>query len=529
MSQLAETIGALSPKKRGLLEAWLKRKLSADVRPAITRYPRPADAQLPLSFAQQRLWFIDQLQPGSIFFNIRGGFRMEGQLDCAALAAALTEIVRRHEALRTTFTARDGQPFQLIAPAQEFQLPLVDLSKLDAAARDGELQRLLAEDARRPFDLARGPLLRATLIRLAAAEHVVLYALHHIVADGWSTPILMREVAVLYAAFAQGRPSPLPELPIQYADYAQWQHAWLTGAELERQLAYWRRQLADAPALMPLATDRPRPAAQTYRGAVRRQHLSAALSTAVRELCAREGTTPFMTLLAAFMVLLRRYSGQGDIVVGAPLANRNRVELEGLIGLLANPVSLRARLADDDSFRALLRQVREVTLGAYDHQELPFQQLVDELQLERSLSYHPLFQVSFTLEQSTAQGQAQELPGLRISPLELPSETVQLDLVLHMVDAGPTLFGDWQYSTDLFDAQTIAGFAADFELLLEQVVKQPAAPLAELLALLDEAAGERRRAREQELEAARLSKLKQVRRKAVTVPGAAESGASRHE
>ena len=517
MSQLAQTIGGLSPRKRALLELWLKQKLSGTTRAAIGRYPRTPNL-LPLSYAQQRLWFLDQLQPGSLFFNIRGGLRLQGQLDCAALTQALSEIVRRHEVLRTIFTAQDGQPFQVIAPARSFHLPLVELTTDDAAERDAELQRLIEEEARRPFDLARGPLLRATLIRLSAAEHIVLHSLHHIVSDGWSTAILMREVAALYAAFAANQPSPLAELPIQYADYAQWQREWLQGEVLEAQLAYWRRQLADAPALLPLRAARPRPAQQTYRGATRRQHLSAPLSAALRELSNREGVTPFMTLLAAFKVLLRRHSGQADIVVGAPLANRNRVELEGLIGLLANPVSLRARLTDGHSFRELLQQVREITLGAYEHQEMPFQKLVDELQVERSLSYHPLFQVSFTLEQST-QAQAQELPGLTISPVELASDTAQLDLVLHMVDAGPQLFGEWQYSTDLFDASTIARLAREFELLLEHVVEQPAARLHELLTRLDEAEQQQQLAREQEIEAARLSKLKQVRRKAMSTHG----------
>jgi hypothetical protein len=516
MSGIADKLAGLTPKQRALLELRLQRKQAAAAGAAIARRA-PGGGPLPLSFAQQRLWFIDQLQPGSVFFNVSTALRLSGALDAAAFGRALTEVVRRHEVLRTTFRTVDGQPFQVIGAAENFPLRFIDLSGLPTEERNGRLRELMAEEARVPFDLAAGPLLRAALLQLAAAEHVVLFTIHHIICDGLSMAILIREVATLYESFAAGRPSPLAELPVQYADYAVWQRARLQGAELERQLAYWRRQLAGAPPLLTLRGARPRPARQTFRGAALTQILPPALSAAVRELAQREGTTPFVLLLAAFKALLCRHTGREDLIVGSPLANRTHVELEGLIGFFTNPLALRTQLAGDPSFKELLRRVHEVCLEAHAHQVIPFQKLVDELRLKRDLSHHPLFQIAFTYD--SPRTQTVESETLRLTPLALPAQTVQHDLTLHMTDTGAGLIGHWQYSTELYDAALIEQMAEEFAQLLARVERQPDARLSELTDFLMERERARSGARAQEAAAASLQKLKQIRRKAVGVQG----------
>ncbi|HEU4595289.1 MAG TPA: amino acid adenylation domain-containing protein, partial [Pyrinomonadaceae bacterium] len=327
--------------------------------PPVKRASR--DEATPLSFAQQRLWFLDKLEPGSAAYNMPTALRLTGRLDAAALGRTLGEVVRRHEVLRTTFVEVDGSPVQVIAPASEVSLPVTDLSALDAGEREAEAQRLTQQEARRPFDLAAGPLLRAALLRLSEQEHVLLVTMHHIVSDGWSTGIFIREMSALYAAFTSGEESPLEELPVQYADYAAWQRQYLSGEVLDAQLSYWRGQLGGAPALLELPTDRPRPPAQSYRGATHSFILPGELTSALRELSQREGCTLFMTLLAGWQALLSRYSNQQDVVVGTPIANRTRVETEGLIGFFVNTLALRTDLSGDPTFRELLARVREVT------------------------------------------------------------------------------------------------------------------------------------------------------------------------
>ncbi|RMF32232.1 MAG: non-ribosomal peptide synthetase, partial [Chloroflexi bacterium] len=378
--------------------------------------PVPRDGDLPLSFAQQRLWFLDQLEPGSPFYNIPTAVRLTGPLDVAALEASLNEILRRHESLRTTFPTVDGRPRQQIAPELTLSLPVIDLRGLPEAEREAQALRLATEEAQRPFDLAQGPLIRALLLQLDDDDHIALLTMHHIVSDGWSMGILIQEIAVLYDAFSQGRPSPLPELPIQYADFAAWQRKWLQGEVLERQLAYWKEQLADLPPLLELPTDRPRPAVQSFRGRTHSFVLPETLSRAIQELGRREGATLFMTLLAAFQALLYRYTGQERFAVGTPIANRNRAEIEGLIGFFVNTLVLRADFADNPTFRQVLKRVRETALGAYAHQDLPFEMLVDALQPERDLSHTPLFQVMFVL-QDTPMG-SHRLSHLTLSPVE---------------------------------------------------------------------------------------------------------------
>ncbi|HST63392.1 MAG TPA: condensation domain-containing protein, partial [Longimicrobium sp.] len=351
---------------------------------------------LPLSFAQERLWFIDRLEPGSTAYNMAWPLRLRGPTDVGALERAVGEIVRRHEALRTTFGEVDGSPVQVIAPFDGFALPVEDLSALGDADREAAVRQRAAEEAGWVYDLAAGPLFRASLLRLDAEDHALLLGMHHVISDGWSMRVLLRELTVLYAAYREGRESPLPALPVQYADYAAWQREHLQGEMLDRQLSYWRDRLADAPALLELPTDHPRPAVQTFRGASERIELSGALLERLRGLGRSEGATLFMVVLAAFQALLSRYSGSEDVVVGSPIAGRTRKEVEELIGFFVNALVLRVDLGGDPSFRETLRRVREATLGAYEHQELPFEKLVAELQPERSLSHSPLFQVSFT-------------------------------------------------------------------------------------------------------------------------------------
>ncbi|HZH15045.1 MAG TPA: amino acid adenylation domain-containing protein, partial [Archangium sp.] len=383
----APTVAALSHRVHAALQA--QRSLTA---PPLV--PTPRNGRLPPSFSQQRLFFLDQLEPNNPTYNIPAAIRLEGALDRTALERSFSEIVRRHEALRTTFQADPQEGVvQVISPPASLSLPATDLSGLPESERETEVLRLAQEEARRPFDLAQGPLLRVALLRLGEHQHVLLVTMHHIVSDGWSVSLLSRELSALYEAFSKGQPSPLAELPIQYADYAGWQRQWLQGDALERQLSYWRKQLSGAPQALELPTDHPRPSVQTSRGASHPLRISKTLSEEISALSRREGVTPFMTLLAAFQVLLHRYSGQDDFCVGSPSAGRNRAELEGLIGFFVNTLVLRGRPSGGLTFRELLAQAREATLEAQAHQELPFEKLVEELKPGRDLSRSPLFQV----------------------------------------------------------------------------------------------------------------------------------------
>ena len=473
------------PERRKLHELLLKKKAqNASKAQMIPRRAEPGPC--PLSFAQQRLWFLDQLEGGSAFYNLPIAVRLDGPFDIVAFRRALTEVVRRHESLRTTFTLREGRPAQIISPPAQVPLPLIDLSGLVPARREAEARRLSAAEVLLPFDLSAGPLLRARLLRLGDGEHVALFTMHHIVSDGWSKDVLIRELSTLYTAFSQGEESPLAELPIQYADYAVWQRDWLRGEALERQLAYWKAQLAGAPPVLELPTDRPRPRVPSHRGARHAFALSPELSRAVRELSRREGATPFMTLLAAFQLLLARYSGQTDIVVGTSIAERGRLETENLIGFFVNTLALRARLSDDPTFAALLGRVRDATLGAFAHQDLPFEKLVEELQPERSLGHAPLFQVAFVLQ--NAPRKAAEASGLRFMGVE--RRVVQFDLTLSMEERGGQFWGSFEYKTDLFDAATIGRMAEHFRVLLAGAVEDPGCRVSRLPLL---AAEERRR------------------------------------
>ncbi|HEX8923088.1 MAG TPA: condensation domain-containing protein, partial [Pyrinomonadaceae bacterium] len=442
----------------------------------------------PLSFAQQRLWFLDQLDAGSPFYNIPAALRLKGQFDRQLLERSLNEVIDRHEALRTTFTVVERQPVQVISPELRLTVPLISLESLPLAEREAEALRLFEEDARAPFDLKRGPLMRAKLLRLSEEEHVLLMTMHHIVSDGWSMGVLIREVAALYEAFSRGAASPLPELSIQYADFAVWQREWLEGEVLEKQLGYWREQLGGAPPVLELPTDKPRPSMQRFQGERHRFKLSKSLSKELEALSQREGATLFMTLLAAFQTLLYRYTNQDDIVVGSPVANRNRTEIEGLIGFFVNTLVMRTDLSGNPSFRELIGRVRETALGAYAHQDVPFEKLVEELQPERDMSRSPLFQVMFALQNASPREIA--LTNLQVEMIEADNRTAKFDLTLSMEETPDGLQGWWEYNTELFDETTVTFMHSHFQQLLSGIIANPYEKISALPLL---SAEERRR------------------------------------
>lgn len=439
---------------------------------------RESSENLPLSFAQQRLWFLNQLEPDSPFYNISAALRLNGVLNVTALEQSFNEIIQRHEILRTTFNVVDGEAIQVINPQQKLTIKLIDLTGLPAQKRETEAQQLANQESGQPFDLTTGSLVRSTLLRLDAAEHILLFTMHHIVSDGWSTDILVREVATLYECYCNGKPSPLPELLIQYADYALWQRKWLQGEVLATQIDYWKQQLGDSLPVLELPTDRPRPHVQSYQGAVQSFQLPKDVTVALKTLSQQEGCTLFMTLLAAFKVLLYRYTSTGDIVVGSPIANRDRSQIEGLIGFFVNTLVLRTNLSDNPTFRELLGRVREVTLGAYEHQDLPFDLLVEELKPQRDLSHTPLFQVMFVLQ--NAPMSAVELSGLTLQALQSETSTAKFDLTLLMEETESGIRGALEYNTDLFDAATIARMAKHLQTLLAGIVANPDQQMAQL-------------------------------------------------
>ncbi|WP_298910929.1 amino acid adenylation domain-containing protein [uncultured Nostoc sp.] len=466
----------------------------------------------PTSFAQQRLWFLNQLAPGNPFYNVSTVLRLTGSLNFTALKQTFNEIGGRHETLRTTFVMVEQQPVQAIAPSVTIPFRLIDLRNFESQERETQVQQIVTQEAQHPFNLTTGPLLQVKLLQLDKAEYLLLLNLHHIVADGWSIGVLIRELGILYTAFAEDQqclttsdsPSsersqpPLrllsmstsvPELPIQYADFAQWQREWLqeVGANgcspLQTQLAYWQKQL-EGISVLNLPTKQLRPAIPSYRGAKQLLELPHSLTQALEALSYQEGVTLFMTMLAAFQTLLYRYTQQEDIVVGSPIANRNRSELEGLIGFFVNSLVLRTDFSGKPTFRELLNRVREVTLGAYSHQDLPFEKLVEELHPERDLSRNPLFQVVFSLQNTPIV--ALELPGLTLSLFEYDSKTAKLDLELHLWQDLDSLKGQIVYSTDLFDDTTITRMLKHFQTLLESIVANPEQRIWDLSLLTEE-------------------------------------------
>jgi glycosyltransferase involved in cell wall biosynthesis len=479
-----DQVERMSAQRRALLARRLRKSGGeTEAKPTITRAPRhSASDTFPLTFTQQRFWFLDQLEPGNPIYNEHLTFRLRGALKAPALQRALTELVNRHEVLRTSFILIEGQPQQIISPPFEIPLPLEDVSLLAEAEREPEAFRRALEESNRPFDLTQPPMLRASLYHLNSTEHILALVIHHIASDGWSGTLLARELPALYEAETLDQPSSLPELPIQYADYAWWQReTWAKSGNVESLLAYWKQQLAGAPEMLEFPTDRPRPKVQTYQGTVRHFVMSTELAQAVRDLSQRESATAFMVLLAAFNALLHRYTGQHDILVGSPIAGRNFKEVEGLIGCFLNTLVFRTRLeslAPDPTFRELIQHVRQMALEAYAHQELPFEQLVDELHLTRDISRNPLFQVMFTFQVAPAFPYA--LPGFVMEFIDLPGRTTKFDFTLAITDIGDLMVGEIEYSTDLFDDATMERWVNHWQTLVAGAVADPDQRLSEL-------------------------------------------------
>ncbi|RAM48430.1 MAG: non-ribosomal peptide synthetase [Hapalosiphonaceae cyanobacterium JJU2] len=463
----------LSPAKKALLEKWKGGKFQADTIPK-----RQIFQNIPLSFSQQRLWFIDQLYHGSSFYNIPIAFHIKGQLNITALQQSLNEILKRHEIWRTNFRLVNGEPIQEIKPNLTWNIPIINLEHLSGQDWEAEVKQLVAKEAIKPFNLAKELLVRATLLKLNEQEHVLLVTMHHIITDGWSCGVFLRELSTLYAAFSTNQPSPLPPLPIQYADFTIWQRDRIQGEFLATKLNYWKQQLSGELPILQLPTDCPRPTVTSFNGAKQYFTLSTVLTDALRQLSQQEDATLFMTLLAAFNTLLYHYTDQKDILIGSPIANRNRAELEGMLGLFVNTLVLRNNLSGNPSFREFLHRVREVTLDAYAHQDLPFEMLVEELQPERNLSRNPLYEVMFVLQNTPTS--VQEVSGLTLRTLEFDSGTAQLDIFLSMFELQEGLTGCLEYNTDIFDATTISQFLNHFQTLLVNIIANPDQPICNL-------------------------------------------------
>jgi len=474
MIDVAERIAALSPEKRALLLQRLEEKRRAEAAPILPL--KRESCTFPLSFAQARIWFFHQWKPNLPLYNISLKIHISGALDVAALEESLNEIVRRHELLRTTFEVVDEAPVQRIWPARSNRLPVIDLRQI-GSGQEAEIEQIAVQEAQRPFDLTVGPLHRIHLLWLDEREYAMLLTLHHIIADGWSLKVLVQELAVLYSDISLGRSLSLPLPPIQYADFSVWQRERLQGAALEEQLAYWRRQLRDAPVL-DLPTDYPRPPVWTGQGARLTSRLPHSLAESLRELARQERCTLFMILLAAFSALLSRYSGQDDVIVGSAISNRTRPEVEKAVGFFANTLVLRTDLGGNPSFRALLEHVRAVVLDAYSHQDLPFEKLVEELGPERDMSRSPLFQVAFSLLEDPAK--SLELPGYTFAISEIHNHMAKFDLLVEVTEAVDGLGVSFEYSTDLFDADTIARMMGHYRTLLEEAVLDPNRRISEL-------------------------------------------------
>lgn len=474
-AEIKEKIGAIKPE----ILAFLKETKTASSSGELAIVPVSRKEDLPLSFAQQRLWFLQQLSPDSQSYKMLEALRLNGSLNIAALEQSLSELIRRHEVLRTTFPTVEGKPIQKIAPPQALNLPIHDLQGLSAEEQTAQIRQMARYIASKPFDLAVGPLVEFTLVQLGEQDYVLLLKMHHIIYDGWSLSIFFGELSLAYAAFTQGLPNPLPELTIQYADFAFWQRQWLTGEVLERQLGYWQKQLAGAPLVLELPSDRPRPPLQSFQGGVEYSLLNRHLTQSLKQLSQESETTLFMTLLAAFMVLMSRYSGQSDILIGSPIANRNSSQVEQLMGFFANTLALRGNISDNPTFAEFLAQVRQTTLSAYAHQDLPFEMVVEKLQPERDLSRNPLVQVMFSLQ--NAPQSSGNLSGLNMQNIALPLDVqARFDLEVNFWEVPGGLEATWCYNTDIFEATTIARLAEHFQTLVQAIVANPQTRVAQL-------------------------------------------------
>ena len=482
MKDLSDRISNLSPEKRAALQEMLLRKKNGKT--VFQSIPRRSEQNfVPLSFAQERMWILNQLEPDNAFYNLSWALRISDFLDISALEKSFDAIRRRHEILRTTFSTKNEMPVQTIAPPSALPLPVIPLEDMQESEQSTEIQRLAAREAGQPFDLTTGPLLRVTLLRLNSEAHVLLLTMHHIISDGWSIGIFIREMTALYETFLIGKNPPFSELPIQYADFAVWQREFLSGDELEKQLDYWKKQLADIPPVLELPWDRPRPAEQAFCGASEHFQISRELTDYLKALSKTSGATLFMTLLAAFATLLSRYTGQEDIVVGSPVANRNREETERLIGFFVNTLVLRTDLSGNPAFTELLAKIKQITLGAYAHQDMPFSRLVEALQPERDMSHTPLFQVMFVL-QNMPLGKL-EGAGAKVEVMETETLAAQFDLILEISETPSGLKGMFTYNTDLFDSDRIRRMVGHFETLLKNIAANPESLISELDILTD--------------------------------------------
>jgi amino acid adenylation domain-containing protein len=478
MSGAVDDLSRLSKQQRALvMKRLLAKRAAASRTQAIRRLS--TNGPSPLSCGQELMWVLDQLIPGNSAYNAPGVRRIKGDLNVEALQKSLTAIVARHEILRTTYASFDGSPMQVVNESREVPLPVIDLRELPQAKREDEARRLLVDEALRPFDLAKDLMLRTLLVRMADEEYQLLFSLHHIATDGWSKEVMYRDLGLLYDGFDKGVPAALPPLPIQYRDFAAWQQEWLKGEAFAKHLAFWKERLAGAPPLLELPTDFARPAVQTSRGRHRRFAIPKRVGDAVKALGLQEGATPFMILLAAFQTLLFRYTGQDDVVVGSPIAGRNHLDLEGIIGYFSNTLALRTSLSGDPSFRKLLQRVRETALQAYDHQEMPFEKLVIELKPDRDLSYTPIMQVAFILR-NRGLGETLKLSGLIMDPVEIDRGTTKFDLTMSLLEVEEGLLGSCEYSTDLFEDVSIARLQANYATLLEAAVTNPDQRLSQL-------------------------------------------------
>lgn len=496
--------------------AWLRQAQAAPTGASIPLQPRTNERTLPLSYAQERLWVLDQLTGSSATYNMTGALRLTGDLDSSALERSLQTIVERHEILRTTFVTVEGTPQQVINET-DLTLQQIDLSQLTVLDAQRELQEILQREARRPFDLTQGPLLRVHLLKIAGTEsddlHLLLFNMHHIIADGWSHSIIEREVAALYSAFVKGEPSPLPPLSIQYADYALWQRQSLRPEMMRFQLAYWQRQLGQNPPVLNLPTDLPRPAVLSEEGARLPVVFSATLAEQLRTLSHAEGTTLFMTLLAAFDLLMHWYSGQDEIIVGTDVANRNQPALEELVGFFVNQLVMKTTMTGNPTFRELLAQVKEVALGAYAHQDLPFDKLVDGLGIPRDLSRSPLFQVKLVLQNLATDPFT--LADLELEPIALDTGTAKFDLLLNLWDSPEGIQGEIEYSTELYHQATIEQMMQLYEIVLQVTVAQPESTVSQLCQRLSNLDKERRQSARDERKAVGKRKRQLAKRKTI--------------
>ncbi|GHO60124.1 condensation domain-containing protein [Ktedonobacter robiniae] len=480
--------------------------------PALTAQAREGD--IPLSFAQQRLWFLEQLDPENTAYLIPGVYQFKGMLNCAAFEYSLRELIWRHEILRTTFHVQSGQPQQVIHQTRSFCLPVIDLSGLSEQKREREARSLAVQEARQPCSLEQGPLLRVALARLDTRWHIVLLTMHHIISDAWSMQVLVRELNIVYQSLIRGAASPLETLPVQYADYALWQRRWLSGPVLQQHLDYWREQLRGARALA-LPTDHARPATRSTQGASVHFVLPADLSQQIRQLSQQEGVTLFMTLLAAFQTLLYRWSGEEDVVVGTDIANRTQVESEKLIGFFVNLLALRGNLGGAPQFRNVLRRVRESVLKAYAYQALPFEMLVEHLRLERTGQGTPLVNVLFVLQNIAVA--REKLEDIQVEPLRNEVTSSKFDLALFLTNSTEGIGCTAVYSADLFEVHTIQTWMSRFEVLLHHIVARPDIVI-DALEIHSEAEKEAMAQKKQRNRSSVMSGLRSVKGKEIRIP-----------